>query len=71
MPGEWGPRAPISSTSAASWHGRARSPVTEAEERSRIEAVVALLAGTLEVPLSIDTYKANVAARAVELAPCW
>jgi len=43
------------------------SPVAEAEELARVESVLAKLAGTLEVPLSIDTYKANVAARAVEL----
>jgi len=42
-------------------------PVAEAEELARVESVLARLAGTLEVPLSIDTYKANVAARAVEL----
>jgi dihydropteroate synthase len=42
-------------------------PVSEAEELSRIEAIFAALAARLEVPLSIDTYKANVAARAVEL----
>jgi dihydropteroate synthase len=45
----------------------AASPVTEAEELSRIEAVLAELAGTLDVPLSIDTYKSKVATRAVEL----
>ena len=43
------------------------SPVAEAEELARVESVLAKLAGTLEVPVSIDTYKANVAARAVEL----
>jgi dihydropteroate synthase len=42
-------------------------PVAAAEELARIESVLAELAGTLEVPLSIDTYKANVAARAVAL----
>src|SRR5215471_6584124 len=41
--------------------------VIEAEELARIGAVVAHLAGELAVPLSIDTYKAAVAARAVEL----
>lgn len=43
------------------------SPVGEAEELARIESVLTELAGTLDVALSIDTYKANVAARAVEL----
>jgi dihydropteroate synthase len=42
-------------------------PVAEAEELARVESVLAELAGTLDVALSIDTYKANVAARAVEL----
>ncbi len=41
-------------------------PVSEAEEFARIETVLGELAGTLDTPLSIDTYKANVAARAVE-----
>jgi dihydropteroate synthase len=41
-------------------------PVSEAEELARIKPVLTTLAGTLDVPLSIDTYKANVAARAIE-----
>jgi dihydropteroate synthase len=40
-------------------------PVTEDEELVRLEAVLAEL-GRREIPLSIDTYKANVAARALE-----
>lgn len=43
------------------------SPVTEADELARIESIFAKLAGALEIPLSIDTYKANVAARAIAL----
>ena len=43
------------------------TPVPEAEEFARIGAVVALLAEEISVPLSVDTYKAGVAARAVEL----
>ena len=43
------------------------TPVAEAEELARIGAVVAHLAGELTVPLSVDTYKAAVARRAVEL----
>src|SRR5262249_59494188 len=43
------------------------TPVSEAEELVRIGAVVATLAKELAVPLSVDTYKAAVAARAVEL----
>ena len=40
--------------------------ITENEELARIESIFAELA-KLEVPLSIDTYKSKVAARAVEL----
>jgi dihydropteroate synthase len=40
--------------------------VTEAEELARVESVLGML-GPGQVPLSIDTYKANVAARAIEL----
>jgi dihydropteroate synthase len=40
--------------------------VEEAEELARIEAVLSELAATLDIALSVDTYKANVAARAVE-----
>jgi dihydropteroate synthase len=43
------------------------APVPEAEELARIGAVVARLADELAVPVSVDTYKARVAARAVEL----
>src|SRR5512142_984584 len=39
-------------------------PVAEAEELKRIGAVVAQLANELAVPLSVDTTKAAVAARA-------
>jgi dihydropteroate synthase len=41
--------------------------VSEAEELSRVETVLATLAATLDIPLSIDTYKSKVAARAAEL----
>jgi len=41
-------------------------PVTQAEELARVEEVLTALAGILDVPLSIDTSKAAVAARAVE-----
>jgi dihydropteroate synthase len=40
--------------------------VPEAEELGRVEHVLAAL-GRSELPFSIDTYKANVAARAIEL----
>jgi dihydropteroate synthase len=43
------------------------TPVAETEELARIGAVVAQLGRELAVPLSVDTTKAAVAARAVEL----
>jgi len=43
------------------------SAVGEGEELARIESILAQLGAELEVPLSIDTYKSKVAARAVEL----
>lgn len=43
------------------------TPVAEAEELARLEPVLADLVRRLDVPLSIDTYKATVAARAAEL----
>jgi dihydropteroate synthase len=43
------------------------STVGEREELARIESILAELAAKLEVPLSIDTYKSKIAARAVEL----
>jgi dihydropteroate synthase len=42
-------------------------PVSEPEELARIEPVLACLAGTLDAPVSIDTYKSKVVTRAVEL----
>jgi dihydropteroate synthase len=41
-------------------------PVTEAEEFARIQFILAEL-GNREIPISIDTYKANIAVRALEL----
>jgi dihydropteroate synthase len=41
-------------------------PVTEAEELARVQFVLAELGGR-DVPISIDTYKANIASRALEL----
>lgn len=43
------------------------SPVTATDELARIESVFAEIAVTVDVPLSIDTYKATVAARAIAL----
>ena len=42
-------------------------PIPLEEELARIEPVLAALDGALDVPLSIDTDKADVAARAVDL----
>lgn len=41
-------------------------PVTEAEEFARIQFILAEL-GNREIPISIDTYKANIAVRALDL----
>jgi len=43
------------------------TPLDAADELARIEPVLAALDNVLDVPVSIDTYKARVAARAVEL----
>jgi dihydropteroate synthase len=42
------------------------APVTPEEELARVETIVSTLAGRLDVPLSIDTTKPTVAARALE-----
>jgi dihydropteroate synthase len=42
-------------------------PISEDDELARVELVLAELALGLDVPLSIDTYKSKIAARAVEL----
>lgn len=41
--------------------------ISAAEELARVESVLAKLAATLDIPLSIDSYKSSVARRAVEL----
>ncbi len=41
-------------------------PVTEAEELARVIPVIEALAPVLSIPISIDTYKARVAARALK-----
>ena len=43
------------------------SPVSEVEELARVEQVLRALTGLLDVPVSIDTSKAAVAVRAVEI----
>ena len=46
------------------------TPVPEAEELRRIEPVLGALAEAIDAPVSIDTYKAAVARRAVALGAC-
>jgi dihydropteroate synthase len=43
------------------------APVPEAEELARLEPILTELARVLDAPLSVDTYKAAVAARAAEI----
>ncbi len=43
------------------------TPMSEADELARVEPVLAKLSSVIEAPLSIDTYKASVAVRAIEL----
>jgi len=43
------------------------SPVSEGDELARVESIFDELASKLEVPLSIDTYKSRIAARAIDL----
>jgi dihydropteroate synthase len=43
------------------------APVTEAEELNRLEQILTTLATDLDAPISVDTNKAAVAARAAEL----
>lgn len=42
-------------------------PISEEEELKRIEPILKELLGELEIPISIDTYKASVAERALEM----
>ncbi len=62
----WRPTAPTSSTSAANPRGPAPAPISADEELSRVLPVLEALRGRLEVPISIDTYKADVARAAVD-----
>jgi dihydropteroate synthase len=43
------------------------APASEADELARVVPIVARLAQVVDAPLSIDTYKANVATKALEL----
>lgn len=47
-------------------YGGGAEPVSAEEEKSRVLPVIEALAKTLNIPLSIDTYKAEVAAAAVQ-----
>jgi dihydropteroate synthase len=42
-------------------------PLPEADEFARVEPILAELARSLDAPLSIDTYKSGIAAKAVEI----
>ena len=46
------------------------TPVPEAEELARIEPILGAVALAITAPISIDTYKASVARRAVQLGAC-
>ena len=61
----WCARARRSSTSAASPRGPARSRCPRDEELRRVLPVVEALAGSVGVPISVDTIKAEVARRAL------
>lgn len=41
-------------------------PVSEEDETSRVMPVIEALAGVLKIPISVDTYRSNVAQRALE-----
>jgi dihydropteroate synthase len=43
------------------------TPLSARDELARVEPVLATLDGTLDAPVSIDTYKAETAARAIDL----
>jgi dihydropteroate synthase len=45
----------------------AANPVLEADELARVEPILTELARVLDAPISIDTYRATIAARAVEI----
>ena len=47
-------------------YGEGGPTVTAEEELARVLPVIARLAGKLQIPISIDTYKADVAHRAIE-----
>ncbi|MBI4199996.1 MAG: dihydropteroate synthase [Chloroflexi bacterium] len=57
-------RAEAHLTGATSWQGAV--PVSEEEEVQRILPVIERLAKEVDVPISVDTYKAGVARRALE-----
>ena len=63
-PANWSSRAPTCSTSAANRPGPAPSPSPLDEELRRVVPVVRELAARTDVPLSVDTYKAEVARQA-------
>ncbi|MDT8307169.1 MAG: dihydropteroate synthase [Anaerolineae bacterium] len=46
-------------------------PVDEAEEMARVLPVIRALHAAVDVPISVDTYRANVAAAALEAGASW
>ncbi|MBY0497140.1 MAG: dihydropteroate synthase [Cyanobacteria bacterium] len=46
------------------------APVTAADERARVQPAIKAIASAVSVPLSIDTYKASVAAAALDSGAC-
>ena len=46
------------------------TPVPEAQELARIEPILGAVSRAIAAPISIDTYKASVARRAVQLGAC-
>ena len=51
---------------AANRHGRALQPLDAAEERRRVQPVIEGLAARVNVPISVDTYKASIARAALD-----
>jgi len=58
------------STRPAGAYGQGAQPVSAEEECARVLPVLRALSRVLEVPLSIDTYKASVAEAAIQAGAC-
>ena len=66
----WNSTARIWSISAASRRGPVPTPLSKEEELARVLPIVRGLAGRLRIPMSIDTYKADVARAALDAGAC-